>query len=165
MFPARRRDPRDRKYRDAPPASIPCATIASIPAASAAPASSRLVTVASKIAPVAFRSEIFLTEGNPKWKLTTGGFICTSMSSISGSSLKLRYVGYSLAGRTALNSVNSGFNHASHALSQTGSTSGVLCTNRLTLKGAPVCCLTWQIISCATVAPAAPTPIEPRPPA
>jgi hypothetical protein len=68
---------------------MPCATIASMPAAFIARASSRLVAVAIKKTPRACSAEMASAEGKPKWKLTTGGATSNSIASMSGSSAKL----------------------------------------------------------------------------
>ncbi len=73
-----------------PPASYPCATTASIPAASAARPSARVVAEASRTAPVSRSAATRAGSGSPKWKLTTGGAAPTSAASIASSSSKPR---------------------------------------------------------------------------
>jgi hypothetical protein len=63
--------------------------MASTPASTEARASASEVAVASNAMPADFSREMVSGDGRPKWKLTTGGRVSSSMASMSGSATKL----------------------------------------------------------------------------
>ncbi len=73
IVPSRSSGPSGSNIPRCPPASYPCATTASMPAAAMALPSSRLVAVAMSTIPAECKASIRCRSGRPKWKLTTAG--------------------------------------------------------------------------------------------